>query len=64
MTENQKKMLFCIKGLRNRDKKLIEQNPEAWPLAEELLKYFFEEIGDPHGMYELSKNRTGVKVGE
>lgn len=62
MTENQKKMLFCIEGLRNRDKKLIEADPETWPLAEYLLKHFFDEIGDELGLYEAFKDRTGVKI--
>lgn len=60
-TENQRKMLFCIEGLRNRDKKLIDTNPEAWPLAEELLKLFFEET-DMMDFYDVFKDRTGVKI--
>ena len=63
MTENQKKILFCIEGLRNRDKKYIEQNSNAAPLAEYLLKHFFDELGsDYQFLYEACKDRTGVNV--
>jgi hypothetical protein len=60
-TERQKKMLFCIEGLRNRDKKLIDANPEVQPLAEELLKLFFEET-DMMNIYDMFKDRTGVNI--
>jgi hypothetical protein len=60
-TEHQKKMLFCIEGLRNRDKKLIDANPEVQPLAEELLKLFFEET-DMMNIYDMFKDRTGVNI--
>lgn len=63
MTENQKKMLFCIEGLRNRDKKYIEQNPDATPLAEYLLKHFFDDLHeDWQVLYNACKDRTGVVI--
>lgn len=63
MTENQKKMLFCIEGLRNRDKKFIQQNPDAEPLAEHLLKHFFDDLGSDYDiLYNACKDRTGVVI--
>lgn len=63
MTENQKKMLFCIEALRNVDKKYINENPGAEPVAEYLLKYFFDELGPDYTfLYEACKDRTGVKI--
>jgi len=60
VTENQKKMLFIIEVFRNRDKDFIAENPGSIPFAENLLEYFFIEIGDPDGLYETLKDRTGV----
>lgn len=63
MTENQKKMLFCIEALRNRDKKYLQQNPEAEPVAEHLLKHFFDDLGDDYTfLYDACKDRTGVSI--
>ena len=59
MTDNQKRMLFCIELLRNRDKKFIEQYPDQASLAEPLLEYFLDEIGRTD-LYDDLKDRTGV----
>lgn len=65
MTENQKKMLFCIEGLRNRDKQYLSNNPDDHPLAEYLLKHFFDELGDDYKfLYDACKHRTGVSINE
>ena len=63
MTDNQKRMLFCIEGLRNRDKKHLDNDPYAPPFAEYLLKHFFEELGEEYEpLYESLKGRTGVNI--
>lgn len=65
MSEDEKKMLFCIEGLRNRDKKYLEQNPDAAPLAEWLLKHFFDHLGEDYTfLYDACKDRTGVNINE
>jgi len=63
LSERQKKMLFCIEGLRNRDKKLIEQDlvQDKFPFAEELFKLFCEEHGQ-RDFYNMCKDRTGIKI--
>lgn len=48
MTENQKKMLFCIEIIRRREKTLLEStNSDKEPVGEQLMKLFFDEIGEP-----------------
>ena len=63
MTENQKRMLFCIEVLRNRDKKFIEQNPEYVSFAEPLLEYFLEEIGQTSLYEALSRQAVSENKG-
>lgn len=47
MTENQKKMLFCIEVIRRRERDFLESQPEKEPVGEQLMKLFFDEIGEP-----------------
>lgn len=48
MTENQKKMLFCIEVIRRREKAYLETNGlNKEPLGDQLMKLFFDEIGQP-----------------
>ena len=48
MTENQKKMLFCIEVIRRREKAYLESNnSDKEPVGEQLMKLFFDEIGEP-----------------
>ena len=48
MTENQKKMLFCIEVIRRREKSYLESNnSDKEPVGTELMKLFFDEIGEP-----------------
>lgn len=48
MTENQKKMLFCIEVLRRREKSFLDvSGSEYEPYGEHLMKLFLTEIGAP-----------------
>lgn len=48
MTENQKKMLFCIEVVRRREKGFLELNDsDKEPVGTELMKLFLDEIGEP-----------------
>ena len=48
MTENQKKMLFCIEIVRRREKIFLESNDsDKEPVGTELMKLFLDEIGEP-----------------
>lgn len=47
MTENQKKILFCIEIIRRREQTFIEKiNPDKEPVGIELMKLFLTEIGE------------------
>ena len=47
MTENQKKILFCIEVLRRREKTFLEENgSDKEPVGAELMKLFLDEIGE------------------
>lgn len=48
MTENQKKMLFYIEIIRRREKTLLETTEsDKKPVGDQLMKLFFDEIGEP-----------------
>jgi hypothetical protein len=48
MTENQKNMLFCMEVLRRREEAFIEENgSDKEPVGTQLMKLFFDEIGEP-----------------
>ena len=57
MTEDQKKMMFAIEVLRNRDKVFCEANPGVTPVAEHLFELFMKEIGQEE-LWEALKDRV------
>lgn len=56
MTEDQKKMMFAIEVLRNRDKEYCEANG-ANRVAEDLFELFMKEIGQEE-LWEALKHRV------
>ena len=59
MTNEQKKMMFCIEALRNHEKKLRQEKPNIYPYAEELFKLYMHSIGQEE-LYEVLKDRTAI----
>ena len=57
MTEDQKKMMFAIEVLRNRDKAYCEANPGSNRIAEDLFELFMKDIGQ-EDLWEALKDRV------
>ena len=63
MTENQKKMLFCIEILRRREKQFLDEAQSAKePVGEQLMKLFFDEIGEPELFEPLINGPSNERI--